>query len=423
MTATLTDQEIKEGLDAARHLAEQGVPIFVGRPAMVDGVWDPLGGTGRTGYRLPTGWERTTADLGVIDRYRPGDALCAVMGHTVDDRPRSGGDHTKAGLMQAGMWPRSYGEATTPSGGTRSLVAPLGEHSRDAVAAGFDVKAGVDGDRHGFLFIAPTVKLNKVTGEIGAYRWTQPPDLDAIDGGDDSGQPIADMVQASRNGHKTADQPAGDPRPWMVADRIPFGSRYPWLLSYAGWLRDKNVRYTEAEHLMRLRWQACDQPPDALYPMPWADAEEILGKVYRAYEPTPELTDLMVLDDGGATTPDTATETELANARRLAAAFGDQIRYVVPWRKWLIWDGKRWSDDATGQVWRYAKKVADSIPAKKGSRTHSAAGIAAMINLAGTEPGIVLAPEALDTDPYLVNCQTGRSTCVPGSCDPTTRPT
>jgi putative DNA primase/helicase len=102
-----------------------------------------------------------------------------------------------------------------------------------------------------------------------------------------------------------------------------------------------------------------------------------------------------------------ATDTELATARRLAATFGDRIRYVVPWRKWLIWDGQRWKDDDTGQISRYAKKIADGIPTKKGPRFHTAAGIAAMINLAGTEPGIALAPETLDTDPYLVNCLNG----------------
>ncbi len=34
------------------------------------------------------------------------------------------------------------------------------------------MKAGLpDGTSRGFAFIAPTVKLSKVTGELAAYRW------------------------------------------------------------------------------------------------------------------------------------------------------------------------------------------------------------------------------------------------------------
>jgi putative DNA primase/helicase len=104
-------------------------------------------------------------------------------------------------------------------------------------------------------------------------------------------------------------------------------------------------------------------------------------------------------------------EADLANARRLVSAYGDRLRYVVPWRKWLCWDGARWAPDDTGQAVRYAKQVADTLPrnAKGGgpSRTQTAAGIAAMLTLAGTEPGIALAPGSLDADPYLLNTTTG----------------
>ena len=32
-------------------------------------------------------------------------------------------------------------------------------------------------------------------GELGGYKWGQPPDLNAIDGGDDSGRTIADIIR------------------------------------------------------------------------------------------------------------------------------------------------------------------------------------------------------------------------------------
>jgi putative DNA primase/helicase len=106
-----------------------------------------------------------------------------------------------------------------------------------------------------------------------------------------------------------------------------------------------------------------------------------------------------------------STEADLANARRLAAQFGDQLRYVVPWKKWLCWDSTRWAPDDTGQAVRYAKQVADELPGTlKGggpSRTQTAAGINAMLSLAGTEPGIALTPKSLDADPYLLNVGNG----------------
>ena len=49
--------------------------------------------------------------------------------------------------------------------------------------------------------------------------------------------------------------------------------------------------------------------------------------------------------------------TELGNAKRLVARFGIHIRYVPTGKKWLVWDGRRWAFDLTGEVHRYAKKA------------------------------------------------------------------
>ncbi len=104
-------------------------------------------------------------------------------------------------------------------------------------------------------------------------------------------------------------------------------------------------------------------------------------------------------------------QADLANARHLVTLFGDRLRYVVPWKKWLCWDGTRWAPDDTGQAWRYAKRVADTLPkqgAKGGpGRAQTAPGLSAMLQLAGTEPGIAVAPGALDADPHLLNVQNG----------------
>jgi hypothetical protein len=33
--------------------------------------------------------------------------------------------------------------------------------------------------------------------------------------------------------------------------------------------------------------------------------------------------------------------TDLGNAERLVALFGDDIRHCEPWRSFFVWDGKR----------------------------------------------------------------------------------
>jgi D5 N terminal like len=120
-------------------------------------------------------------------------------------------------------------------------------------------------------------------------------------------------------------------------------------------------------------------------------------------------------------------QADLANARHLVTLFGDRLRYVVPWKKWLCWDGTRWAVDETGQAWRYATRVADTLPkqgAKGGPvRAQTAPGLSAMLQLAGTEPAIAVAPSALDADPTCSTSGTGHSTCGPTSYGRTTRPT
>ena len=119
--AELTNEQ-KVALDHARHLAENGAPIFVARPNN-----SPLG------YRLPDEWQQTEPDPSVVDRWKPGMALCLVTGvlvDAVDIDPRNGGD--RAALN--GTMPTTYGQQSTPSGGTHYLVAPLGVRQGNAAA-------------------------------------------------------------------------------------------------------------------------------------------------------------------------------------------------------------------------------------------------------------------------------------------------
>lgn len=114
--------------------------------------------------------------------------------------------------------------------------------------------------------------------------------------------------------------------------------------------------------------------------------------------------------------------TDLGNARRLVAQHGDVLRYCHPWRKWLTWDGRRWTVDSTGAAERCAKQTVKAIYAEAGNaadeesrkalakhalRCEAAQRIRAMLELATSEAGIPLLPDALDADPWLLNVQNG----------------
>ncbi len=115
-------------------------------------------------------------------------------------------------------------------------------------------------------------------------------------------------------------------------------------------------------------------------------------------------------------------KTELGYARRLILVYGDRLRYVPAWRKWLVWDGGRWAHDTTGQAQRWMKSIArritaDAIALEEGKersaamnlarRAESSAGVSGALTLAGTEAEVVVTPDDLDADPFLVNCRNG----------------
>src|SRR5262245_12488519 len=111
---------------------------------------------------------------------------------------------------------------------------------------------------------------------------------------------------------------------------------------------------------------------------------------------------------GGSTS--TRPFTDLENARRFAKEHADSVRYVATSRRWYTWDGTRWEPDRMAEVQRRAKetargleakakKVADYEERKKHLRyamsAQSAHRINGMIELAKSEPGIVLSPDQL----------------------------
>ena len=115
-------------------------------------------------------------------------------------------------------------------------------------------------------------------------------------------------------------------------------------------------------------------------------------------------------------------ESDQGNAMRLVHRHGKDLLYCHPWRKWLIWDGRRWRVDDTAEVFRRAKETIRSIYdeaakaadenerkalAKHALKSEGEPRIRHMIKLAESEPGIPVTPNELDADRWLLNCWNG----------------
>jgi len=124
--------------------------------------------------------------------------------------------------------------------------------------------------------------------------------------------------------------------------------------------------------------------------------------------------------------------TDLGNGERFAAQHGAGVRHSHPWRRWLVWDGRRWKLDDSGatmalakqtvmRMFREAKALLDTLAAgaedavaKRAKalvdwahKSQDARRLAAMLTLAQSEPGIPVLPDVLDSDSWSFNCMNG----------------
>jgi putative DNA primase/helicase len=135
----------------------------------------------------------------------------------------------------------------------------------------------------------------------------------------------------------------------------------------------------------------------------------------------PQYTDEDIAEPAADPMPD-EPHTEYGYARRLVDVYGDRLRFVPAWRRWLVWDGTRWAHDDSGQAHRWMKATARRLTVdamsvmdadrrraalRETKRAESAAGVAAALTLAGTEREVVVTPDQLDADPFLLNCANG----------------
>lgn len=118
------------------------------------------------------------------------------------------------------------------------------------------------------------------------------------------------------------------------------------------------------------------------------------------------------------------SETEFSdtgNAARLVRLFGESLRYVPAWDKWLVYDGKRWAADERLQVRRFVRHAVAGIITEAqalgpgherykkliewGQRSADEPRMRRMLELAKDQ--LAITPAELDADPWLFNTLSG----------------
>jgi putative DNA primase/helicase len=275
----------------------------------------------------------------------------------------------------------------TPSGGEHFVFGSNGHgtirNSTSKLGPGIDVRA--DG---GYIVVAPS------STPEGVYQW----DVAAHP----SSHPVAmlpDKLAALIRDEERVRKVAPG-----VGSVIFAGQRNDVLTSLAGSMRRRGMN----EESIRAAISAVNRT-QCNPPLTEIEVERIAASVSR-YEPaTVGLTRVFPMTDFG-------------NAERLALRHGSTLRYCHAWGKWITWNGTRWVIDDTDEVIRRTKEtirdieleadlassddIRDSI-VKWGKSSESRSKIMAMIDLAQAEDVVPIRPTALDSDPWLLNCNNG----------------
>ena len=108
--------------------------------------------------------------------------------------------------------------------------------------------------------------------------------------------------------------------------------------------------------------------------------------------------------------------TDLGNAERFVAMYKNSIKYNTDKNKWMVWNGKFWSDDDQSSITPMVKRTIRSIEednpndgaAKAHSlRSESSGSISSMLFLATKEVGIPVREDQLDSVPNIVVAENG----------------
>ena len=115
--------------------------------------------------------------------------------------------------------------------------------------------------------------------------------------------------------------------------------------------------------------------------------------------------------------------TDSTNAERLCNEHGENIRYMTAWKKWLVWNGKRWKTDESGAL--ISEKCLSTIRnlhneqlrtgdhrerieiEKFAKISENARRRKSCIEMATQIDKLNITSDQLDTNSWLLNCQNG----------------
>ena len=100
--------------------------------------------------------------------------------------------------------------------------------------------------------------------------------------------------------------------------------------------------------------------------------------------------------------------TDLGNAERFVAMYGNQVRYNYDKMCWMVCRNFVWKGDDPSAVTPMLKRVLTAVnqdDEKFGFKCESAKSISAMLSLASREPGVPVREALFDADQYLFNCK------------------
>lgn len=113
---------------------------------------------------------------------------------------------------------------------------------------------------------------------------------------------------------------------------------------------------------------------------------------------------------------------DVGNTDRLVDLFGDVIRYVPEWKRWVQWQDGRWHINRNAEVTKYAKRVTDEMKKeiwdikeaddrkdfiKFIHRSRGVRSLGAMIYLASTLESLHVNPLSFDSNPLVLNLKNG----------------
>lgn len=174
-----------------------------------------------------------------------------------------------------------------------------------------------------------------------------------------------------------------------IKEGVGEGERDNSAAKYAGYLLARGLPVDKVMELM-LEWNQLNRPP-----LEKEDIDRIVTSVARAEkENHPE----------GRKSAKSAEDIskDILAANQFVKKYGEDFIYCETWKKWLVWDGSRWSEDRLLRAFAASTSIATD---SGDSSRHKAERISGTLKVA--QAMLSVAPEEFNKNPWILNCPNG----------------